>query len=935
MTETEFRRQWHKAHLKRLVANQDRYREARVGTDGFAASAAEALGLLADLRRTGDLNSFHKQMKEWAVKPGTLAFNRFSGQGMLNQLVKRTEDPEPLAMLLAESLTAPGSDDDAASKIQSVVDHAKRIRVGAHPQSGHVPFLLSYFWGLADQSRWPVMWPSAAAYIEFSTGESLPADPAERYRVFVERVQELDTELVDFEITAMWWHSRRPVFLDEVLADRAAFGLDTEAASDEDEEDLKINARALVSIADYWGKQLADDVEKALGHPIKVNLPKANSPRPDLWVDWRINEASENGLSMRVWVNDQGAAVALRPGVNPQGWMDTVAPILSSAEHVGCRVLSGSIAKIGEDVGLLGAHWAEFVYGRWFNREEFKNVDLAATVVETATQLKPLFDELLALATGAAPEPTGIGDDPIASFVERFRSEEGYPRNQDADHKAEQRHFAEILAPESMALAERTEIRRIWNGGGYGSTGPMPLLNKSLNEADEAEHDRMMESFRYLCWGDDSDAERIDRLLTDDQYKFRGLGESVIMKLLAITHPEKYLCVYPQGGNAGKRAMLALLELDEPTGSRGEVHVESNRILRDRLEPFFPDDPWGMSQFFYWLRWQTTLKTDDPPEKGDLESATDPLGTLSEELLVDRNFLEDIVNLLKDKGQVVFYGPPGTGKTYLARELARVLAPDPGQRALVQFHPSSSYEDFFEGYRPQADGGDMVYELTPGPLADMAQRAADAPGRRHVMIIDEINRANLPKVFGELLFLLEYRDESVRTLYRSDDAFELPRNLWFIGTMNTADRSIALVDAALRRRFHFIPFFPNRWPMEGLLERWLDANDEPDWIGELVAQVNDELDRELGGPHLLLGPSHFMKQGLDEEAMRRIWKYNTEPFIEDQFFGDREQIDYFSFDQVYKRYLDLSGRAEMAEQEAALQRAATDPEETTESSPDL
>ena len=217
----------------------------------------------------------------------------------------------------------------------------------------------------------------------------------------------------------------------------------------------------------------------------------------------------------------------------------------------------------------------------------------------------------------------------------------------------------------------------------------------------------------------------------------------------------------------------------------------------------------------------------------------------------------------------------------------------------MQFHPSSSYEDFFEGYRPQADGGDMIYELTPGPLADMAQRATDAPARRHVMIIDEINRANLPKVFGELLFLLEYRDERVRTLYRSDEAFKLPRNLWFIGTMNTADRSIALVDAALRRRFHFIPFFPNRWPMEGLLERWLAANDEPDWVGELVAQVNDELDRELGGPHLLLGPSHFMKQGLDEEAMRRIWKYNIEPFIEDQFFGDREQIEYFRFDQVH------------------------------------
>ena len=729
--ELEFRQMWYEAHVARFLADGDRYQEARVDTDGFAASADEALTLLTELRRTGDLAPFIEKMRKWAVAPGTLAFNGFSGQGVLNQLAKLTEEPQRLAGLLAESLTVPASDQEAVDKLTSMVDYVETIRVGTHPAPGHLPFFLSYFWALADWERWPVIWASAARFIEFSTGENLPSDPPERYRVFVERVRELTSDHVEFETTAAWWQNQRPVFLDEVLADRAAFGLDTESATEDDRE---INARALVSIADYWGKQLAEDVGEALGHSIKVNLPKATSARPDLWVDWRINEAAENGLSMRVWINDQGVAIALRPGVNPHGWMDTVAPLLSSAEHCGkhddCRVLGGPSAKIGEDVGLLGAHWAEFVYGRWFNREEFADVDLAATVVETATQLRPLFDEVLELVPGRPPQPPGSGTPP------------------------------------------------------------------------------------------------------------------------------------------------------------------------------------------------------EPPEPPRLED-------LAKDLLVDRGFLDDIVKLLEDKGQVIFYGPPGTGKTYLARELARVLAPDPEQRALVQFHPSSSYEDFFEGYRPQADGGDMVYELTAGPLASMAQRAAEAPGRQHVMIIDEINRANLPKVFGELLFLLEYRDESVRTLYRPEDAFELPRNLWFIGTMNTADRSIALVDAALRRRFHFIPFFPNRWPFEELLKSWLAANHEPEWIGELVAQVNYELDRELGGPHLLLGQSHFMKQGLDEEAMRRIWKYNIEPFIEDQFFGDREQIEYFRFDQVHERYLDLSGQAELAEQEAALQRESADPENTTELNPNL
>ena len=91
----------------------------------------------------------------------------------------------------------------------------------------------------------------------------------------------------------------------------------------------------------------------------------------------------------------------------------------------------------------------------------------------------------------------------------------------------------------------------------------------------------------------------------------------------------------------------------------------------------------------------------------------------------------------------------------------------------------------------------------------MAEKAEAAPGVPHILIIDEINRANLPRVFGELLFLLEYRNKAVRTAYRPDEPFELPKNLFFIGTMNTADRSIAMVDAALRRRFHFIPFMPH------------------------------------------------------------------------------------------------------------------------------
>ena len=346
-------------------------------------------------------------------------------------------------------------------------------------------------------------------------------------------------------------------------------------------------------------------------------------------------------------------------------------------------------------------------------------------------------------------------------------------------------------------------------------------------------------------------------------------------------------------------------------------------------------------------RLQQVMETgrDPGPSSGGATAADEvvqqaDLAGLADELLIDVELLEDIVSLLEDKGQVILYGPPGTGKTYLAQALAEVLAPDEDCRALVQFHPSTSYEDFFEGYRPAGadDGGGIRYELAPGPLARMAERASEASDEMHVMIIDEINRGNLPRVLGELLFLLEYRDERVQTLYRHEEPFSLPENLWFIGTMNTADRSIALVDAALRRRFHFVPFFPDHGPMAGLLDRWLKREGEPLWIGRLVDAVNEELQAELDGSHLLLGPSHFMKEygsspDTQRERLRRIWEYNIEPFIEDQFFGDPDRIARFRFTAVMTRHgppADAGSAAPAGSDEPTDPDRAPDPSESRE-----
>jgi len=162
----------------------------------------------------------------------------------------------------------------------------------------------------------------------------------------------------------------------------------------------------------------------------------------------------------------------------------------------------------------------------------------------------------------------------------------------------------------------------------------------------------------------------------------KGLGETVIFKLLAICYPDRYLCVYPYSGERGKLRMLRALDLPEPAAgtSRGYKHIDSNNRLWERLAPHFPDDPWGMMCFLYWY-------IDYLEDGGASDDEPDPLDAAATDLLVERSFLDDIEELLRDKGQVILYGPPGTGKTYLAQRLAAALARDPADRALVQFHP--------------------------------------------------------------------------------------------------------------------------------------------------------------------------------------------------------------------------------------------------------
>jgi 5-methylcytosine-specific restriction protein B len=286
--------------------------------------------------------------------------------------------------------------------------------------------------------------------------------------------------------------------------------------------------------------------------------------------------------------------------------------------------------------------------------------------------------------------------------------------------------------------------------------------------------------------------------------------------------------------------------------------------------------------------------SDEVPETPAEVTLPDATDELAERLLVDRLWLQEQIELLRDRRQLIFYGPPGTGKTYLAQAIAEHLT-DREAIKLVQFHPAYSYEDFFEGFRPvsSADGSGVAFQLSPGPFRRLVDAARENPGTAYVLIIDEINRANLAKVFGELYFLLEYRGHAIDLLYSAGDeaGFTLPKNVYLIGTMNTADRSIALVDTAMRRRFAFTALHPSEEPTSGVLAKWLAQEGHSQTSAQVLGSLNGLIEDE----DFKIGPSYFMRDSAQTEAgLQRVWRSSILPLLEEHHYG--ESID------VAKRY---------------------------------
>lgn len=295
-----------------------------------------------------------------------------------------------------------------------------------------------------------------------------------------------------------------------------------------------------------------------------------------------------------------------------------------------------------------------------------------------------------------------------------------------------------------------------------------------------------------------------------------------------------------------------------------------------------------------------TAKTQKSEQNDNNPALSKPYGIkniLNEGCFLEETEIENVLQRLQDKKNLILQGPPGTGKTWLAKRLAYALMGEKitDQLRVVQFHPNLSYEDFVRGLRPNING---KLESTDGVFLKAIGDAQANLDAKFVVVIEEINRGNPAQIFGELLTLLENSKrevaEAIQLCYPdkegNHDPVHIPENLYVIGTMNIADRSLALVDLALRRRFSFVTLEPKFGPVwrEWVIKK---CNLDPDLVDELanrMESLNQSISSSLGEQfrvgHSYVTPHNPLEEGDTKNWFRQVVETEIEPLLEEYWF---------------------------------------------------
>ncbi len=361
--------------------------------------------------------------------------------------------------------------------------------------------------------------------------------------------------------------------------------------------------------------------------------------------------------------------------------------------------------------------------------------------------------------------------------------------------------------------------------------------------------------------------------------------------------------------NRGISQVLAIGEVVEPGYEWRAELSEYNHVVRVKWDTSHarkiqPQNRWGL----------VTIAAIPPALFSEIFASNSVLPPVA----VDPIFTT-LKTGLEHKGQVVLYGPPGTGKTYTARRfalwwlarsderVARALADDSliagteavlasGQITRITFHPSYSYEDFVEGFRPvQTDGSQLLLRLEDGVFKKVCLDAQAHPDRKFLILIDELNRGNVAKIFGELITVLEKDKRGmVITLPQSKEAFVIPPNVFVLATMNTADRSLKHLDAALRRRFQFIEVLPDSSLLQGAQVRNLPLDDFLDGLNATIVRFEGR-EKQIGHSFLMEGGQPIT--GIEEFSHR--FRYEMLPLLQDYCYDNFNQLaEYIGTDLV-------------------------------------